>query len=190
MAEFEMIYFVDEERRSHLLKNIKNNSDFSAVDYTFSVNVLDYITVNNSLPTKDELAIKYVLKKSEFSTLEDLEKSVERTWNDVERLTKFIALGKTLWNLLVTNKSNTLETVECLKFLTNKDVEFNKITEDSKIFLEQQRQNLTVLDSIKQHFLKVLNDMYFYMENIRNKMKQIEVSTLTLIVETRLKLHT
>lgn len=173
MSEFGMMHFVDHTEAAQLLNNPENSENS---DYTYPVNVIDHITVNGSAPTKDELAVKYVLEKTEFSTMEDFEKAVERTKDDVNKLKTYIALRKILWALLITKCTRVQETAETLKLLTNEDIEFANRAEAMESFIDEQHKTLSDLDQTSEHHLKSLNELFFYMNNVRIKLKKIKVS--------------
>lgn len=173
MSEFGMMHFVDYMEASQLLESHENDEN---ADYTYPVNVIDHIIVNGSVSTKDELAVKYVLEKTEFNTMEDFEKAVERTKDDVTKLKTYIALRKILWSVLVAKCTSVQESVETLKLMTNEDIEFAKQAEAMESFIEEQHKTLSDLDQTSKHHLKSLNELYFYMNNIRIKLKKIKVS--------------
>lgn len=173
MSEFGMMHFVDNMEAAQLLKSQENDEN---ADYTYPVNVIDHIIVNGSVSTKDELAVKYVLEKTEFNTMEDFEKAIERTKDDVTKLKAYIALRKILWTLLVTKCTRVQETAETLKLMTNEDIEFAKQAEVMESFINEQHKTLSDLDQTSKHHLKSLNELYFYMNNIRIKLKKIKVS--------------
>lgn len=173
MSEFGMMHFIDKAEAAQLLKSQENDEN---ADYTYPVNVIDHITVNGTVATKDELAVKYVLEKTEFNTMEDFEKAVERTKDDVTKLKTYIALRKILWTLLVTKCNRVQESAEMLKLMTNEDMEFAEHAEAMESFIEEQHKTLSDLDQTSKHYLKSLNELYFYMNNIKIKLKKIKVS--------------
>lgn len=180
MSEFGMMHFIDKTEAAQLLKSQENDEN---ADYTYPVNVIDHITVNGTVATKDELAVKYVLEKTEFNTMEDFEKAVERTKDDVTKLKTYIALRKILWTLLVTKCNRVQESAEMLKLMTNEDMEFAKHAEAMESFIDEQHKTLSDLDQTSKHYLKSLNELYFYMNNIRIKLKKIKVSTPGKIIK-------
>lgn len=175
MSEFGMVHFVDRNEAAELLNRAAKDYEADS-SFKFPVNVVDYVTVNDSTPTKEALAVKYVLKKTEFSTTDDLAEFAARTKNDVTKLNGYVALRKTLWKLLTEKSAHAQETAENVKLMTASDLEFGQQVGALKSVVDEQRDKLSELDRTIKHRLKLLNDACFYLGNVRSKLKKIKVS--------------
>lgn len=178
ISQFGIMYFVLQEDQTKFLNSLKDNINVSSIDYKFPENVFDYITLTNIQPTNDELAADYVLKKSEYNNIQDLVKNVECTKNDLMKLNKLTTLRTTLRNLLLNDGLYKKETMDKLNLLTNKDIEFIKQEEIFKIFIDEQNIKISNAEKIKSHYLKLFNNLYFHMDNIRVILKKLNVSIL------------
>lgn len=176
ISQFGIMYYVHQDEKTKFLNNLKNNIDVASVDYKFPENILDYVTLGDIQPTNDELAANYIIKQSGYNGLEELIKYVESTKNDLMNLSKLTTLRTTLRNLLFKERLYKKETVDKLKLLTNKDIEFTKQVEIFKTYIDDQQKNIFDVDQIKIHYLKLFNDLYFYVDNIKIILKKLHVS--------------
>lgn len=176
ISQFGIMYYVHQNEKTKFLNNLKNNIDVASADYKFPENILDYVTLGDIQPTNDELAANYIIKQTGYNGLEELIKYVESTKNDLMNLSKLTTLRTTLQNLLFKERLYKKETVDKLKLLTNKDIEFNKQVEIFKTYIDDQQKNIFEVDQIKIHYLKLFNDLYFYVDNIKIILKKLHVS--------------
>ncbi|XP_025198001.1 uncharacterized protein LOC112596499 [Melanaphis sacchari] len=176
ISQFGIMHYVHPVEKTKFLDNLKNNKDVSSVDYKFPENILEYVTLGDIQPTNDELAANYIIKQSEFNNLEDLVKYIESTKHDLMNLSKLTTLRTTLRNLLFEEKLCKKETIDKLKLLTTKDIEFTKQVELLKTFIDDQHKNMSDIDQIKTHYLKLFNDLYFYVDNIKIILKKLHVT--------------
>ncbi|CAH1731997.1 unnamed protein product [Aphis gossypii] len=176
ISQFGIMYYVHQNEKTKFLNNLKNNIDVASADYKFPENILDYVTLGDIQPTNDELAANYIIKQTGYNGLEELIKYVESTKNDLMNLSKLTTLRTTLQNLLFKERLYKKETVDKLKLLTNKDIEFNKQVEIFKTYIDDQQKNIFEVDQIKIHYLKLFNDLYFYVDNIKIILKKLHVT--------------
>lgn len=180
MSEFGMMHFIDEDYKQILYENIRNNIHASSIEYTFPDNLINYITFDDTVPTKDELAVNYVLTELQFNNIEDFTKNVEWTKNNLVKMKKFKTVRKTLWNILLEKSSYIQEATENLNLMTNKEIKYNKQKEILKAHIVEQNNKINEYDLIKTRYLKLFNDMFFYTNNIRNILNKINVSVIYL----------
>lgn len=176
ISQFGIMYYVHQDEKTKFYNNLKNNIDDASVDYKFPENIIDYVTLGDIQPTNDELAANYIIKQSGCNGLEELIKYIDSTKNDLMNLSKLTTLRTTLRNLLFKEKLYKKETVNKLKLLTNKDIEFTKQVEIFKRYIDDQQKNIFEVDQVKIHYLKLFNDLYFYVDNIKIILKKLHVS--------------
>lgn len=184
ISQFGLMYFVDNNDISKLTDIYESNT--STIDYKYPENVQDFYTFDYTSPTKDELAVNYVLKTSEFSAIKDLVMYIECSQNDLITLNKFKALKKKLWRLLLRTKSHVQDTIDHFNLMSSEEIEFNKQVEVLKEFIENQNKKISELSETKYHYLRLINDMYFYIHNVKNILGKIKVSLSILKLEYRL----
>lgn len=184
MLQFGMMYFVDNYDITKLTNTHESNT--STIDYKYPENVQDFFTFDHTSPTKDELAVNYILKRSELSTIEDLVMYIECSKNDLITLNKFKALKKRLWRLLLKKKSHVQDTIDNLNLMSNEEIEFNKQVEMLNEFVDNQNKKISELNETKYHYLRLINDMYFYIHNVKSILNKIKVSLNVLKLEYRL----
>jgi len=175
LSEFGMAHFVDRDEAAELL-NRAADGDGADPGFKFPANVVDRVTADGSTPTEEALAVKYVLKRTEFGAADDLAAFAARTASDVAELSGYVALRKTLWKLLAEKSADARETAEAMKLMTASDAEFGRQAGALKSVVDEQRDRLSELDRTIQHRLTLLNDACFYMGNVRSKLKKIKVS--------------
>lgn len=180
MSEFGMMYFIDEKDKIKLLENINNNANTSSVDYTFPENPIDYIALDDTVLTKDELAVNYVLTKSKFNNTEDFRNYIEYTKNKIVQLKKCKILRTTLWSLLFKKSLDVQEVTNNLNLMTDKEIDLSKQKEILESFIDDQNKKITDLDKTKTRYLRLLNDLYFYMNNVRSTLNKINVRSLSI----------
>lgn len=179
LLQFGLMYFVDSNQKLELLKGLKNCT--SSVEYQFPENIADYIVYSNRSPTKDELATDYVLKRTEFGNTEDMINYAECSKNDLVKLNKLNSVRKMLWNLLFKKNKHIRETSDNLDLVANKEIEFRKQVDTLKSFLDEQTKNMSNFNKNEYYYyLKLLNDRYFYMNNLRSIFNKIKVSVLLI----------
>lgn len=185
MSEFGMMYFIDDKYKKKLYENIKNNSSASLIEYTFPDNIINYITFDDTVPTKNELAVNYVLTESKYINIEDFTKNVEWTKNNLDKMKEFKTIRKTLWKILLEKYSYIEEVTENLNLMTNKEIIYNKQKEILKSHIKDQNKKINEYDLIETRYLKLFNDMFFYTNNIRNILNKINVRVIifTLIFQ-------
>lgn len=176
ISQFGIMYYVHPDDKTNFLNNLKNDINFSSIDYKFPENIFNYVTLSDIQQTKDELAADYILNQSEYNNIEDLVKHVECTKNDLIHLSKLSTLRTSLRNLLLKDRLYKKETIDKLKLLTIKDIEFTKQVASFKTFIDGQNKKISDLDKIKTHYLKLFNDLYFHVENIKIILKKLDVS--------------
>jgi len=176
ISQFGIMYYVHPDDKTKFLNSLKNDINVSSIDYKFPENIFNYVTLSDIQPTNDELAANYILNQSEYNNLEDLVKYVECTKNDLMNLSKLSTLRTTLRNLLLKERLYKKETIDKLKLLTIKDIEFTKQVESFKTFIDDQNKKMSDLENIKAHYLKLFNDLYFYLDNIKIILKKLDVS--------------
>lgn len=176
MQEHGMLYFADESKRTELLKNIENDSKSGDVEYKFPENPIDYIALNNTPPVREKIAVDFLLKELEFNNINDLMKSVEDTKNDLTKMNKLKILRTTLWNLVTRNYDYIQETAKNLNLMTDNSIEFNKKENILKPFIEKLNKKMRGLEETKNYYLRLFNDMYFYLDNFKSKFDKVEVS--------------
>jgi len=176
ISQFGIMYYVHPDDKNKFLNNLKNDINVSSIDYKFPENIFNYVTLSDIQPTNDELAADYILNQSEYNNIDDLVKYVECTKNDLIYLSKLSTLRTSLRNLLLKERLYKKETIDKLKLLTIKDIEFTKQVESFKTFIDGQNKKMSDLDKMKTHYLKLFNDLYFYMDNIKMILKKLDVS--------------
>lgn len=177
LLQFGLMYFVDSNQKLELLKGLKNCT--SSVEYQFPENIADYIVYSNRSPTKDELATDYVLKRTAFGNAEDMINYIECSKNDLVKLNKLNSVRKMLWNLLFKKNIHIQETSDNLDLVANKEIEFRKQVDTLKSFIDDQTKKMSNFNKNEYYYyLKLLNDRYFYMNNLRNIFNKIKVSVL------------
>lgn len=176
LVELGVDNFIDKEKSSKILSDLKNNAASSSIDYKFPENIDEYIiSMNNTSNTIDELALNYILKKTKFHTAAGLLRSIMDTKSDLIKLNKYNAVRKTLWKLLAENYARAKENAGNINLITNEDVEHSENVDVLKSFLEEQKSKLSAIEETKTHYIKLLNDLYFYMENIQKIYDRINV---------------
>lgn len=178
ISQFGIMYYVHSDDKTKFLNNLKNDINISSIDYKFPENIFNYVTLSDIQPTNDELAADYILNQSEFNNIKDLVKYAECTKNDLINLSKLSTLRATLRNILLKERLYKKETIDKLKLLTIKDIEFAKQVESFKTFIDDQNKKMSDLDKIKTHYFKLFNDLYFYVDNIKIILKKLNVSVL------------
>ncbi|XP_003243194.1 uncharacterized protein LOC100572209 [Acyrthosiphon pisum] len=176
ISRFGIMYYVHPEDKTKFLNNLKNDINVSSIDYKFPENIFNYVTLSDIQPTNDELAADYILNQSEYNNIEDLVKYVECTKNDLINLSKLSTLRTSLRSLLLKERLYKKETIDKLKLLTIKDIEFTKQVESFKTFIDGQNKKMSDLEKMKTHYLKLFNDLYFYVDNIKIILKKLDVS--------------
>lgn len=178
LTEFGLMYFVNSDQKIELENDL--NKCTSSVDYQLPVSIVDYISFSKRSPMKDELATNYVLQRIEFNNTEDMINSVESTKDDLIKLDKLNYVRTTLWNLwFELNSGYTLKSSDSSTLETNKEIEFRKQIDTLKSFLDDQMKTISeVYDTKYHHYLKLLNDRYFYINNLRTIFNKIKVSVL------------
>ncbi|XP_060856443.1 uncharacterized protein LOC132934181 [Metopolophium dirhodum] len=176
ISQFGIMYYVHPDDKTKFLNNLKNDINVSSIDYKFPENIFNYVTLSDIQPTNDELAADYILNQSEYNNIDDLVKYVECTKNDLIYLSKLSTLRTSLRSLLLKERLYKKETIDKLKLLTIKDIEFTKQVESFKTFIDGQNKKMSNLDKMKTHYLKLFNDLYFYMDNIKMILKKLDVS--------------
>lgn len=180
IQQFGVQYLVGEDEQNELLANFRNESNAaSSIDYKLPENIMDFITIiNDALPTKNEIAINYVLQKLEYnnSTTDDVINTIEQTKNNLVQLNQMKAVRSTLFKILDKQKSNNQGTIENFIRMSYKEIEYNEKTQIFKSVIDEQHKKIFDLEETKHHYLKLLNDMYFYLNNVRNILKKVNVS--------------
>ncbi|VVC36856.1 Hypothetical protein CINCED_3A000984 [Cinara cedri] len=175
LLQFGLMYFVDKNQKLELLNGLKKCT--SVIDYQFPENIADYIMFSDSSFTKDELATNYVLKRTEFSTIEDMTNYVECTKNDLIKLNKLNSVRKMLWSVLFKTNRYMKETSDTLNLVTIKEIELQKQIDMLKSYLDVQTNIMSDLCETKyDHYLTLLNDRHFYMNNLRSIFNKIKFS--------------
>lgn len=176
LLEFRANYFIDKDESSKILSDLKNNAASSSIDYKFPENIAEYIvSMNNTSNTIDELALNYVLKNTKFNSAEDLLKSIVDAENDLIKLNEYNAIRTTLWKFLIKKDALFRENAGNLNLTTNEDVEYSKKVDVLKSFVDEQKPKLSAIEETKTHYIKLLNDLYFYMQNIQKIFDRIDV---------------
>ncbi|CAI6356831.1 unnamed protein product [Macrosiphum euphorbiae] len=176
ISQFGITYYVHPDDKTKFLNNLKNDINVSSIDYKFPENIFNYVTLSDIQPTNDELAADYILNQSEYNNIEDLVKYIECTKTDLINLSKFSTLRTSIRSLLLKERLLNKEIIDKLKLLTIKDIEFAKQVESFKTFIDGQNEKMSNLDKIKTHYLKLFNDLYFYVDNIKIILKKLDVS--------------
>jgi len=176
ISQFGIMYYVHPDDKTKFLNNLKNDISVSSIDYKFPENIFNYVTLSDIQQTNDELAADYILNQSEYNNIEDLVKYVERTKNDLINLSKLSTLRTCLRSLLLKERLYKKETIDKLKLLTIKDIEFTKQVESFKTFIDGQNKKMSDLNKMKTHYLKLFNNLYFYVDNIKIILKKLDVS--------------
>lgn len=178
ILKFGVKYLIDEDEQNELLANCKNDSNSSSIDYKLPENIMDYITFSDTLPTKNEIAINYILQTLEYnnSTTDDIINTIEYTKSSLVQLNQMKAVRSILFNLLFKQNYNIQETIENFNRVSYNEIEFEKRTKMLKSVIDGQHKKISDLEITKHHYLKLLNDMYFYLNNVRNILKKVKVS--------------
>lgn len=176
ISKFGIMHYVHPDDKTKFLNNLKNNTNNSSIDYKFPENIFNYVTISDNQPKNDEIAADYILNQLEYNNIEDLVKYVECTKNDLIKLNNLSTLRTALQNLLLKERLNKKETIDKLKLLTIKDIEFAKQEESLKKFIDDQTKKISDLEKIKTYYLKLFNDLYFYLDNIKIILKKLDVS--------------
>jgi len=178
ISQFGIMYYVHPDDKTKFMNNLKNNINVSSIDYKFPENIFNYVTISDNQPTNDEIAANYILNQLEYNNMEDLVKYVECTKNDLIKLNKLSTVRTALQNLLLKERLSKKETIDKLKLLTIKDIEFTKQVESFKTFIDDQNKKISDVEKIKTYYLKLFNDLYFYLDNIKIILKKLDVSVL------------
>jgi len=179
ICEYGMAYFIDSNNHTKLMNIVKNNNtDSSSLDYKLPEDVIDYTTITDILPTKEELAVNYVLKKSGHNDIDEFSKFIERIKNDLVDLHKLKYIKTTLWKSLVERKTYMQEIKDNLNRMTNKDIEFSKQVDHFISIIDDQNKEFSECEETKNHYLWLLNNMYFSLDKVRIILKKINVCAL------------
>jgi len=177
ICEFGMTYFIDPNNHTKLM-NIVNKNDTDSLDYKLPEDVIDYTTLTDVLPTKEELAVNYVLKKSGHNNIDEFSKFIERTKNDLTDLYELKRIKTTLCKSLVKRKTYMQEIKDSLNRMTNKDLEFNKQIDHFSSMIDDQNKEFSKCEETKNHYLWLLNNMHFALDKVRIILKKINVCAL------------
>lgn len=176
ICKFGMTYFMDSNMYEKLRNMLKiNDRDPAVHDYSLPENIVNYMTVTDVLPTKDELAVMYVLKKSGMRDTGEFLNSVERTRNDLSNLHEMKCTNNALWKSLVGRKNRMEEVKENLKLMTNKDVEFDKRIGHLKSVIDAQRDEYAECEKTKNYYLTLLNNVHFALDKVGTIFKKVNV---------------
>lgn len=182
LLKYGIDHFIDKNKISKTLNDLKNNAASSSIEYKIPENIAEYIiSMNNTSNTIDELALNYVLKKTNFTTVDDFLKKIENTKNDLIKLNELNAVRLSLWKILINKDVYTIEHVLKLNLITNEDIEYSKQVDDLNAFLDEQKPKLSAKEKTKPHYIKLLNDLYFTMQTIQKIFDQIYVILKLLI---------
>lgn len=178
IIQFGVQYLVDEDEQNELLANCRNESNVSSsIDYRLPENIMDFITISDVLPTKNEIAINYVLQKLEYNNCtKDVINTIEHTKNNVVLLNQMKTIRSFLFKILDKKKSNIQETIANFSRMSHNDIDYIKQSKMFKSIIDEQHKKIINLEETKHHYLKLLNDMYFYLNNVRNILKKVNVS--------------
>lgn len=150
-------------------------------DYILPKSIIDYKTLYDNTPSKNEIAVDYVLQKLEYNNnTDDVLKSIEFTKTNLVKLNTMKSVRTTLLNMLVKKNSNIQETLRYLKCRSNEEIEINEQFNIMKLVIEDQQKRISDLDKTKNRYLVLLSDMYFYLNNVRNILKKVDVSALII----------
>jgi len=176
ISQFGIMYYVQPDDKTKFLSNLKNHTNSSSIDYKFPENIFNYVPLSDIQPTNDELAVAYILSQLQYNNIEDFVKYVECTKNDLIKLSKLSTLRTTLRDLLLEERLYKKETIDKLKLLTIKDIEFIKQVESFNTYIDDQNKKISDLEKMKTHYFKLFNDLYFYLDNIKIILKKLNVS--------------
>lgn len=157
----------------------EKNYSSDKIDYILPESIIDYKTISDIIPSKNEIAVDYVVQKLEYNNnTDDVLKSIEFTKTNLVKLNTMKSVRTKLLNVLVKKNSNIQETLENFSSTSNEDIEFNKQFNILKLVIKDQQKKISDLDETKNRYLILLSDMYFYLNNVRNILKKVDVSAL------------
>lgn len=175
-------YLINEDEQNRILTKLENENNISTIKYKFPADIKDYILYYNDISQKnDDIALNYLLKNLKFNTIEDLIHFIERTKHDLIKLNAFKVMRETLWKLIIKENVHLQEATENCNLMTNNDTEFFKQEKSLNYFIDGQRKKISELEESKNHYIKLFNDMCFYMDNLRSILQKLNVNVLCSI---------
>lgn len=159
----------------------EQNDSLDKVDYTLPQSIIDYETLYDNKTSKNEIAVDYVLQKLEYNNnTDDVLKSIEFTKTNLLKLNAMKYVRTKLLNILVKKNSNIQETLGNLNSRSNEEIEFNEQFNTMELVIQNQQKKISDLDETKNHYLVLLSEIYFYLNNVRNILRKVEVSALII----------